>query len=157
MSGSNGDETLSPSKTLKLTLKVTKSPGNSANRRKEHDAAQGEETEEGDYQNKVQDAPLAKSPPMPTAGVSATAPMPLSHNRKPSIFGTATLEEDEQQDEADPEDGELSEAGDDLAGKDEHENENGEGDNAAMGDEKVEDSEAEENDGSGKYAFMFRI
>lgn len=152
VSASNGDPTLSPSKTLKLTLKVTKSPVNSADRRKEVDAPHGEDIESGEYANNAQSV-FAKSPPTST---SAAIPTP-SHHRKPSIFGTATLEEDEQQDEAEPEDGDLSDAADDPAEKDEPEHEADEGEGAPVNEEKADDSEVEDVDGASKYACECRL
>lgn len=134
----NGDPTLSPSKTLKLTLKVTKSPGKPADRRKADDTEHGDDAESQSV--------FVKSPP---TAMAAAIPTP-SHHRKPSIFGTATVEEDEQQDEADPEDGELSDVGDEQAEKDDADNDMGEGDGPLINEDKVEDSEGEDVDVTGK-------
>lgn len=139
----NGDPTLSPSKTLKLTLKVTKSPTNLADRAEAADTEHGED-------NGADQSVFMKSPPTST---NAAIPTP-SHHRKPSIFGTATVEEDEQQDDEDPEDGELSDAEDDAAEKDDAANEAGEG--APTNEDKVEDSEAEDVDVAGTTA-VFRL
>lgn len=151
VSTSNGDPTLSPSKTLKLTLKVTKSPVNSAGATKKVDAAHGEDAESGQYVNNDQSV-LVKSPPTSTSAAIQTP----SHHRKPSIFGTATMEEDEEQDEADPEDGELSDVGDDPAEKDEPEQEADEGEGPPVNEEKADDSEVEDVDEASKYACLCR-
>lgn len=150
----NGEEILSPSKTLKLTLKVTKSPVRLEGHDDQHDGqdeyadVNGLDQDEIRHENNLQDIELRKQPPTPTSAAGATIPASASHHRKPSIFGTATLEEDEQQDEADAEDAELSDVGDEPLEKDEQEN--GEDNMAMVDEERADESEAGEVDATGK-------
>lgn len=145
----DGAEILSPNKTLKLTLKVAKSPPD-PERQEEQDEytdTNGQDQEQIGGTHNNQDVEIRKQPPTPTAGTSASLPVSGSHHRKPSIFGTATVEEEEQQDEADPDDAELSDAGDEPAEKDGQEI--GEDNMVLVDEERAEESEAGEGDTAG--------
>ena len=100
----------------------------------------------------AQDIEIRKQPPTPTAVTSAPLPTSASHHRKPSIFGAATIEEDEQLDQADLDDADLSDAGDDPAEKDELET--GEDNVALVDEEPVEESEAGDADAAGTCRFL---
>lgn len=144
----NGEETLSPSKTLKLTLKVAKSPVRPEEREEEDTHADMIAEDENENGTDTQQIEFRKQPPTPTPAASATLPT-SAHHRKPSIFGTATVEEDEQQDEADLEDGELSEVGDGDEPAEKDEQENADDNMVAAEEERAEDSEGEDVETSG--------
>lgn len=145
----DGAEILSPNKTLKLTLKVAKSPPDPEHKEEqdEYTDTNGQDQEQIGGALDTQDVEIRKQPPTPTAVTNTPLPTSASHHRKPSIFGTATVEEDEQQDEADPDDAELSDAGDEPAEKDELET--GEDNMALMDEDRAEESEAGEADSAG--------
>jgi hypothetical protein len=152
---SNGDETLSPSKTLKLTLKVAKSPVRPEEREGQETHADMTAQDEDETENDTQHIEFRKQPPTPTPAASATLPNSASHHRKPSIFGTATVEEDEQQDEADLEDGELSDVGDGDEPAEKDEQENADDNMVAAEEEMIDESEAEEVETSGMCYLLF--
>ncbi|KAJ9106292.1 hypothetical protein QFC21_001437 [Naganishia friedmannii] len=116
----NGDEAKSPNKTLKLTLKLSRSPPNATSKENATEVPKREDNGRGDNGNQEAEQNvdvLSAQKPNPT---------PTSHGRKPSIFGSNTMEEEQQQDQddAEPEDGELSED-EDEAGKTEISRETG--------------------------------
>ncbi|KAJ9109862.1 hypothetical protein QFC19_001841 [Naganishia cerealis] len=130
----SGNEAKSPSKTLKLTLKLSMSPPNAARQEGSIEMLNGGDKDDQEAEGKQNIVPVKKNP------------TPTSHGRKPSIFGSSTMEDEQQQDEAEPEDGELSEEEEDAV-KTEKKEETGvaSGSKAVMVEEETAgDSEAEE-------------
>lgn len=101
----NGDEAKSPNKTLKLTLKLSKSPPNTASKEDATDVPKQEQKRSVDNDEHEVEQDIAIPP------AQKPNPTPTSHGRKPSIFGSSTMEDEQQQEQ---DDGELSEEEDDT-------------------------------------------
>ncbi|KAJ9124284.1 hypothetical protein QFC22_001084 [Naganishia vaughanmartiniae] len=111
----HGNDARSPNKTLKLTLKLSRSPPNATSKENATELPEGEDKETGD----IEDQKAEQGATVPSAQKSN--PTLTSHGRKPSIFGSNTMEDEQQQeqDDGEQEDGELSEEEED-AGKNEN-------------------------------------
>jgi hypothetical protein len=145
----NGDEAKSPNKTLKLTLKLSRSPPDATSKDDVTEMPKQEQKPRSDNDNQDAEQSVAVS------SAQKSNPAPTSHGRKPSIFGSNTVEDEQQQeqDDVEHEDGDLSEDEDEPAGKTEVRRETAVASHnkpTAIEEESTEYSDAEEADAQSK-------